>query len=418
MGKTAETLKLNVLLTAFGEIPQNIPVSLYNGNTLMAKSAVDFSDSNQSTLTFDIDKNTTFTGKLELNDASLTFDNTLYFSIDKPKKIKVLSINDTNANYLQRMFDQPEFEYTQVALSSLNYNTIPDQNFVILNELKDIPASLTTALKSFSDAGGSLLVIPSEAVNLTTYTTLLRSFGIGSISEAVLQEKQITKIIFDHPLFKDVFEKEVANFQYPKVNSFYNFNTTSTSALQFEDGKPFLLQQGNTYVTTAAINSENSNFQNSPLIVPTLYNIALQSLQLPKLYYHIGSQNTFSIPVKLKQNEILTMKDSTSKFIPLQQTKANKVDITTTDEPSQAGIYQIVKEETFIEYCSFNYTRDESTLQYAAADAWDGVTLHDSVATLFESINEANSINSFWKWFVIFALLFLVLEMLILKFYK
>jgi hypothetical protein len=416
--KTAETLKLNVILTAFGEVPQNIPVSLYNGSTLVAKSAADFSERNQNTLTFDIDRTSAFKGKLELNDANLLFDNTLYFSINSPKKIKVLSINEANANYIQRMFDQPEFEFTQQTFTSLSYTIIPDQNFVILNELKDIPASLATALTSFSDAGGCLLVVPSEAATISTYNSLLGEFGIGSMTQAILQEKQITKIVFDHPLYKDVFEKQVANFQYPKVNSFYNFNTTATSALQFEDGKPFLLQQGNTYVATAAINQENSNFQNSPLIVPTLYNIAQQSLQLPELYYHIGRQNTFSIPIQLKQNEILTMKDSTVQFIPLQQTKANKVDITTLDEPSQAGIYQIVKEDTFIENSSFNYNRDESTLQYADAAAWTGVTSHDSIATLFESINEANSINSFWKWFVIFALLFLLLEMLILKFYK
>lgn len=416
--KTAETLKLTATLSAIGDVSQNVPVSLYNGNTLMAKSGIDFSEVKQHTLTFDIDKNNEFVGKLEINESNIPFDNTLFFSINKPERIRVLSINEANPNFLQRLFDQTEFDYTQQAFTSLNYNIIPDQNFVILNELKDIPASLTTALKSFSDAGGSLLIIPSEEVEISNYNSLLGSFGLGAITENVLQEKKITKIAFNHPLYHEVFEKQVANFQYPKVNTFYKFNTTATMALQFEDGKPFLLQQGNTYVTTAPINTDNSNFQNSPLIVPTIYNMAQQSLQLPKLYYQIGRQNTFSIPIQLKENEILSLKDSIAQFIPLQQTKANKVDITTLDQPARAGNYQIVKEAAFIENSSFNYSRAESALQYAAVERWEGVTVHDSVAALFETINEANSINSFWKWFVIFALLFLVLEMLILKFYK
>jgi len=146
--------------------------------------------------------------------------------------------------------------------------------------------------------------------------------------------------------------------------------------------------------------------------------MAQHSLQLPKLYYEIGKQNTFAVPVKLKQDEILTLKDSTVNFIPLQQTKETKVIITTEEEPSVAGIYSINKEQHAIEQVSYNYNRSESLLQYANPEDWTGVKVYDSVDELFNSIAEENTINSYWKWFVIFALLFLIIEMLILKFYK
>ena len=145
-----------------GESTPNIPISLYNGELLVSKTAVDFENSSQNTITFDIENNVAFKGKLELLESNITFDNSLFFSINAPQKIKVLSINESNANFLLRLFDQPEFEYTQQSYKNLNYNDIPSQNFIILNELSDIPASLSTALKFFSDNGGSLLVIPSE----------------------------------------------------------------------------------------------------------------------------------------------------------------------------------------------------------------------------------------------------------------
>ena len=151
------------------------------------------------------------------------------------------------------------------------------------------------------------------------------------------------EIVFSHPLFKDVFEKEVENFQYPKVNSFYRVSTNASAAIGFEDNQPFLLQKNKTYLFAAPINKENSNFQNSPLVVPTIYNMALQSLPLPHLYYTIGQQNEIAVPVKLGQDEIITVKDSTEQFIPIQQTKANYVLMTTTDEPAKAGNYQIMK---------------------------------------------------------------------------
>lgn len=416
--KNTTTTKLNVVVSSLAKNTQTVPISLYNGATLIAKTAVDFSETAKNTITFDINTSETFKGRLEINDPNLTFDNTLYFSINTPQKIKVLSINEGNANYLQRLFNQPEFEYQQESFNSLNYNDIATQNFIVVNEVKDIPTSLTTALKSFSDNGGSLFVIPSEETNITSFNTLLNSFSIGNFSEERKQEKQITQIVFDHPLYRDVFEKRVVNFQYPKVNSYYDASSNATAVLQFEDGKPFILQKQNTYISTAAINSENSNFQNSPLIVPTLYNMAQQSLKLPKLYYNIGQQNTFSVPVALIQDEILTLQDSINSFIPLQQTKANQVNITTTEMPTNAGIFQIKRKEQFLENISYNYNRSESHLQYADATTWDGVTTYKNIDALFTNISKENTINSFWKWFVIFALLFLLLEMLILKFKK
>lgn len=416
--KNSGTTLLNVVVSAQGEVPSNVPISLFNDGLLIAKTAVDFSESNENTLTFTIENGTGFKGELRIADPDLLFDNSLFFSINSPEKIKVLSINEGDAGYLQRLFDQPEYDYTQQGFNSLNYNDIPSQNFIILNEVKSLPVSLVNSLKAYSDAGGSLLIIPSEETTVSSYNTLLNGLQLGNIGEKLTQEKKITKINFSHPLYNNVFEKQVTNFQYPKVNTFYGTSTNATEILEFEDGKPFLVQRGKNFLMTASVSNQNSNFTFSPLIVPTLINMAQQSLPLPNLYYHIGTQNSYAIPVKLTQDDILTLKDSINSFIPLQQTKANSVVITTMDDPSTSGNYSVEKENTFIENISYNYPRLESRMQYGDPETWEGVTVYNSVEALFDSITEDNLVRSFWKWFVIFAVLFLLLEMLILKFYK
>jgi len=76
-------------------------------------------------------------------------------------------------------------------------------------------------------------------------------------------------------LYTGVFDKKIDNFQYPKVTTFYPLSEISgASVLSYEDGKPFLQNNGNAYIFTASMSNKNSNFKNSPLIVPTLYNIA------------------------------------------------------------------------------------------------------------------------------------------------
>lgn len=416
--KDASTTQLKVLASKQDDQIEEATISLFNNEKLVAKTAVNFLQDNHAIATFDIENGSGFIGKLSLNDPNLQFDNSLYFSINKPGKIKVLAINEADGTFLQRLFEKEEFEFIQQALNAMNYNEIPEQNFIVLNELKEIPSSLITALKAFSKAGGSILVIPANEAEVNSYNKFLQTASLGTLSGEINQEKKITKISFAHPLFKDVFEKEVVNFQYPKVNLSYNISTNATPALLFEDNKSFLLQNNKTYFFTAAINKENSNFQNSPLVVPTIYNMALQSLAFPRLYYTIGEENTIAIPVKLASDEILTIKDSLSQFIPMQQTKANYVLMTTVDNPSKGGNYQIVKEKEVLENISFNYARDESNLQYLSPKNWQGVNVHKTIDELFNTISEANSINSFWKWFAIFALVFLLCEMLILKYYN
>jgi hypothetical protein len=238
------------------------------------------------------------------------------------------------------------------------------------------------------------------------------------ISSPVLHEKKISQIVFDHPLFASVFEKQVANFQHPTVSAFLPIESNATAALRFEDSRPFILQHSNVYLFTSALNTTNSNFQNSPLIVPTFYNMAIQSLPLAKLYYEIAKQNTVAVAVNLQPDEILELKDSISGFIPLQQTRANEVVITTSDLPTASGSYSIEKGNSFIEMISYNYGRKESILRYADVDDWEGVRSFSTIKELFDTIADENSINSYWKWFVIFAVLFLILEMVVLKFFK
>ena len=416
--KSVENTQLQVVVSAEGEWPESVPVSLWNDERLVAKTAVDLSNTASNNITFDIENPESLKGKITLTDTHLQYDNNLFFSINAPEKIKVLSINEGEAGFLQKLFDNEKYAYKQQNFNQLNYSDLPSQNFVVLNELKQIPKSLITALKAFEENGGSLLVIPSKEAEINTYNNLLNTLQIGQFQQLNTSEKKITKIHFSHPLYEEVFEKQVTNFQYPTVQSFFEVTHQASKVLELEDGSPFLLQKGNNYIATAAFSRENSNFKNSPLIVPSLINMAQQSLPLPNLYYEIGQNNTFVVPIKLGQDEILTVEDSLSSFIPLQQTKANSVAITTTEVPTYAGNFTVNRKEDRLQLVSYNNPRNESRLRYLDPKNWEGTTSYNSVEKVFEAIAKSNHINSLWKWFVIFAVLFLIIELCILKFFK
>jgi Aerotolerance regulator N-terminal len=408
-------IELTVVVKSQGSNLNDISISLFNNTNLIAKSSVQ-NDAIAKT-TFTLPANVAINGKITIEDTSLQFDNVLYFNINTPQKTNVLSINSTDDDFLKRVFTNDEFKYSASAANQLNYNDIEEQDLIILNELDKIPLSLINTLHTFINNGGYLLIIPSNNAALTSYNQLFNSKEI-LFKSLRTSEKKITTINYSHPIFKGVFDKEISNFQYPKVNSFYELQSASNAILQFEDNKPFLFQKGTVFVFAAALNTTNSNFKNSPLIVPTLYNIGRQSLQLPKLYYTIGEDNTYDVDISLQQDDILKLKSAEIEIIPLQHTFSNKVTINTSETPSIAGIYEIRNSSTVIKRVSYNYNRIESNLNYLDLSNIEHVNLSQSIPQVFNSIKSETNVNALWKWFTIFALLLLIIEMLILKYFK
>jgi hypothetical protein len=413
--------EIGVQLSANGDDFNALPIALYNNKKLIAKTIVNFETKIQ-TVNFTLQKED-FHGYVSIIDKGLSYDNTYFFSISKPKKTNIISIGETEkSNYLSRIYTTDEFNYNNFTLSSLDYNQIEKQDAIVLNEVNEIPQALQTTLKSFVEKGGNIIVIPSDNSNFSSLNTFLANFGTIQFKTISSTSKKITKINFKHPLFNAVFEKKIDNFQYPTTEKSFEINSSSPSVLSFDDQNPFLvsMQKGiaNVYVFAAPINKLNSNFQNSPLIVPTFYNMAKNGQKTGVNAIIIGETQPFIAEVKLTKDEILTVKNDSEKFIPVQQILNNKVKMTFNDTPTEAGNFGIFKTENFLQNISFNYNRTESDLALVNEDAASEFTIINDVETVFNTIHTNRTDTQIWKWFVIFTLVFLALEFLIQKFVK
>ncbi|WP_397362642.1 BatA and WFA domain-containing protein [Olleya sp. R77988] len=414
----ANKIELTVQLKNNQSVSENLPVSLYNNGNLLSKASVDIKG--EASTVFSIPSNQIINGKITIEDAQLQFDNTLYFNINQPSKINVLAVSNAKTDYLNRIFTEDEFNFTLKTTNTLDYSLFDTQNLIVVNEIDALPENLTTALKSFTNKGGSVIFIPSLKGNLSNYNTFLQRFNFGPFSNLVTTEKRITTINYAHPLYANgVFEKRVDNFQYPKVDRFYPKATDlASNVLQFEDSKPFLSQKGLVYVFSAPINSVNSNFKSINLIVPTFYNIAKQSLNTSTLYYTIGQNNSYDVAVNFQQDAVLTIVNKDDKIIPEQHYFNNKVVIKTSELPSKSGVYDLKNKTEIIQNVSYNYDRSESNLSYLNLDNLKNGAVSNSITTVFDTIKNDAKVNELWKWFVILAIVLLIIEMLILKYFK
>ncbi len=416
----SRSLEITVQLTTSNIKDSNTSVSLYNGDKLLAKGTASFNDKLSTTVIFDIENSGLIEGRVLIEDPLLPFDNTLYFSINKSRPIRVLVINGENDDYLRRIFTAPEFDYDSVALNDLNFSNITDYNFIVVNELNTLSTALTDALDAFAKAGNTSAIILRSDSNFLNIQQTLRQLGNFQVSKTLSDKRLVTTINYNHPIYKDVFDSRIKNFQYPSVSSSFNIRG-GDPVLKFEDGSSFITENNGIYMITGALNTVNSNFKNSPLIVPTFYNMARQSLDLPKLYFYTTKKNSFDIAATLDGDEILSLKninDLQNTVIPLQESKGSKVRITTGIDFSKAGTYDVLLGDTSMQQVSFNHPRDESILRYKELEKQKASNYTTSVETLFDEFKTKDSVQSLWQWFIIFALFFLLLEILILKFYK
>jgi len=413
--------EIGIQLSANGEDFKDIPIALYNNNKLTAKTLLSF-DTNTKTVNFTIPK-ADFHGYVSIMDKGLNYDNTYFFSISKPSKMNVISIGDVEkSGFLARIYTNDEFEYTNYPIASLDYNLLDKQDAIVLNELKDIPQALQTTLKSFVTKGGNVIVIPSQEANLNNINGFLGTLGVMQLKAVTNTDKKVTKINFNHPLFNSVFEKKIDNFQYPSTKTSFGLNTTAPAILSYDDQSVFLTALTNplssVYVFAAPINKTNSNFQNSPLIVPTFYNMAQNSMKTGVNAMTIGESQTFVVNALLSKDEILTIKNNTENFIPTQQLLNTKVKMSFNDNPKEAGNFGIFNNNNLVQNISFNYTRTEGNLALANPDIAANFKDISDIETVFNTIQTDRTDTQIWKWFVMLTLLFILLELLIQKFVK
>lgn len=413
--------EIGVSISSNFEEEKSIPVSMYNKNNLIAKAILKLNQRKQ-TINFTIPKDE-FNGYVSLNDKSLAFDNSFYFAIPKPQTVNVLSIgNPEISNFLSRIYTNPDFNYQNATANTLDYRLIEKQDAIILNELESIPIAMHTNLKKFVDKGGSVVVIPSAKNEISNLNAFLNNFGGMQFVNIQNQEKKITKINFANPLFSNVFEKKVSNFQYPSVKQSFQFKSSVSQAISYEDQTGFLntiyKKSGAVYVFSAPLNKENSNFQNSPLIVPTFYKMGMANDKNGVQYQTIGQNNPILVDVQLSKDEVISVASEDEDFIPMQQIMDDKIKISCGDNPKKAGNFTIIQNQKSVGNLSFNFDRKESQLTQPSDESLDNINKLDSLEEFFGTIQMERTDNQIWKWFLIFALVFFIIELLIQKFIK
>ena len=401
-------------------------ISLTIDDELYGKASVNLEPGEAAVVSFSLPKTLYGKGKVEINDHRIFFDNQLFFTLGEKERKDVLILGHKDES-LEKIYRPADFNLTVSEQGQEDQSIIQDQDLIILNGYSDLTAPLAKSLEEFVRSKGNLVIIPPPEAEPEALEKLLSNFLAADVENRFSSEREITGIAYDHPFFEKVFTERVRNFQYPKVNSGWLFNIqNSNDLLTYADGSAFLSQipynEQNIFVFSTSLEEVQSNFRRSPLIVPVFYNFARKDKDPFALYMLIGKKNEFTIALEVPSRDAAKLSDGRYEFIPVQSLKENMLEITTLDFPEMAGHYAILLSGDAISNVAYNHNRAENLgsergFELARSSLPEAKIL-DTTKKAFRSINVIHKGSSLWQYFITFALVFLMMELLIQKFFK
>jgi hypothetical protein len=367
-------------------------------------------------------------GLISIEDNSITYDNKLYFSFNLDEKTNVCQISETENKSISRIFNlnEEEFNYKKYTdENSISY----DYDLMILNQLNEFNNS--TEIKSYIEKGGSVCIIPAENADIESYNSFLKKLKIDQFSKEVSVEINLDNINMKHDINKGVFDSDYKiedNANLPTINNYYklqkNSNDTKENVFSLENDDEFLnsyeLGRGKIYLFNSPLSEGNNNFCKHPLFVTTLLNMAVNT---PNLYYIINKDpNIKLLDSKYENKNNFYLKGKDNKKI-ICEYRDNQSELSTYNHIKDAGHYELLQEDDTLQTVSYNYDRSEesNTEQFTEEEISDYIKDIENVKLFSDDISINQNIENlyknkgFWKVLVLLSLLFITIEILLIK---
>ena len=419
---------INIKLSSVN-VEKEIPITLEINNKQKIKQLIKINSGRDNKFNFKVklDSNINIC-KVYIEDYPITFDNEIYFNLNKSEKIKISSIyNNEKLNYIEKLFlnDTINYNYSKQSINSINYQKLKENDVIILDEVRKISSGLSDILMKCVTNGVTLIIIPSNNIDLDNFNKFFNLIGVDNFGKKINSKFSVKDITKDHPIFKNVFEGEIENIDFPIVKNYYSniksIKSNKKPIYTLENNEIFLSnynnKKSNIYVFNTSLNDSSSNFHKHALFVPTFLNMANNSLVSSNIYNVIKNDDFFiSIP---NNNEIFNLKNDIIDIIPTSKLVNGKNRFYTNNQITISGQYILYNKKKAVDYIAYNYSSKESLVEY---DVLDNLSISSVKTINKDKISDYISLTindvHFWKSCLILSLLFFGIEIALLKLIK
>ena len=393
---------------------------------------------------------------LKTDDYPITFDDELFFAFNSKLNINALIVNGktttTTSFFKTLMQNDSLFNYNETNEQAVDFALFNQANIIFLNELESFSSGLISELNKFIDKGGHLVIIPSYKANLTSYNEFYKNFQIPLMAGTDSTKLKLEKTDFKQGFYEGVFDKIDERIDLPQIQKHFIFNLNTRSnfvpVLKLQNGETWLgelpLKSAKVYVFASSFNINAANFCKHALFVPTIYKMGINTLKPMPLYYYTLTNSAIHLNAPKEQSEeqvhiselnnkpaYRRADDATAgRFDIIPETKIvnNQLNIFTQNQITNPGFYRVVFKTNPLLALAFNYNRLESNLSFYTAEELQK-TLEEKHLTSFKTllageksltsgIMEISGNTKLWKLFIILTLLFIAIEIALIRLLK
>jgi hypothetical protein len=418
------------------EDANSIPLKLNINGLQKALSSLDIKAgfSQKDTLSFSGLSTGWQNGLITIKDYPITFDDNFYFSFEIKNKLEILSIyqNQPVANISIAYQTDDFFKTTQVNQSQISYSELSKYPLIILENLGTVSDGLSQQLKQYVEQGGSLSVFIPLNADLGSYQSFLTKLNADYPTALVNQPIKGKSLDLKHPVFRDVFEQIPKNIDLPYATQYFASSnlvkTTKKVLLTGDNQSPLIsnyqLQNGEIYISYLPLNNEASNLTKHALFLPYLFKTALLSSKEQLLFKIIGKENQIKInSINLSEKDKILIIGNKLEIIPEVIRTPSQTILNYADQLTKPGFYQVKLRDTTMNTFGLNEDRAESPLEFYSNQEIESIfktknILNSKGATINQQMESTNRGFSLWKICIILTIVFLLLEVLLIRFFN
>ena len=416
---------------------KGMPINFTMNGAMAASTTVDLEKNGTAEveMQFVVESNGDQRCSVALTDHPIIFDDTYHFVLSVKPSLSVVELGAQSSNCALLFDDDEQFRYMLMEPSRFDMATIAQAQLLIVNESAVMNETLQQTLLDAVSEGASLMVFPSTD-DPKNNSYLYNKLGL-TLMEIDTNNTAVEDLAQQHAFFSDMILDLPQHPDLPKVKQHVRMrpNGLATPLLTMQNGDPMLMMEsvgkGQAFVMASALDSRWSDLADNALFVPMMVKMAFMGGKMDRLSYTIGRDKMLVLnDMNLEGDHQFHFANADRSFelMPASEVRNGKVYLYLNDNLPAAGFYDLMVNDTVNRVTAWNESRVESKMDFAERDAIEPVfkkagfdvaavldTSDFATADLVEAMAHQ---SSQWKLFALIALIALLGEILVLRFWK
>ena len=433
------TLQVHLLNSGSKEV-RELTLKLYIDNIQVSSASVDIkpSSSAEASFIFNINGEGQKKVSIRFEDYPVIFDNEYFLILNVSPKINILHLFEDDGSSISSVYaNESVFEALNSKAGDFDYSKIDRANLIVFDGVKTITPALLQPLKAFVEKGGSLVLFPGKEVNESSYKdfALQMQLQVPEFVKPDTSNKSSFEFLppdFSNPFFNNVFEKKDLRMAMPFAFPVIRWKGNGASVFKFKNAETFLssnkLGKGMVYLASTPLNDVLTNLHRHSIFVPLMYKIAFNSIVSTEQLSYSFQDPLISVALgdELKNlSSVYSLESDNLKLIPSQRISSGSLLLELPTEQMKAGFYDLKINGKIAKTIAVNYGKDESKMATFSIDELKKMTENNKNVKVYSSDTSDQFADSFrkenigtplWRYFLLGALLFLLVEIVLIRF--